>query len=131
MSTVGKVIFSELATDPTMAGLVGNRIYPATVPARAASPYVVYMQDAADPSDEKDGPSVLDEVRMALMIAATEYDQVQDIATQARTLLDRFSGEVMGVNVQSTHFVDQGQDDYNPELGLYTTTQKYRFRVNR
>lgn len=131
MSTVGKAIYTVLTSDATLAALVSNRVYPATVPARASIPYVVYTQVGNAPTDDKDGPSALDSVMIQVDAYASNKTDSVTITERVRVLLDRLNNQVSGVNIDSVIFDGENDGDYNAQLGVYWTSQDYRFRIKR
>lgn len=129
--SVGKVIYDKLSSDGPVSGLVSTRIYPDTVPQEATFPYIAYTVISTSPTDEKDGASQLDEVQVQIDIYSRAYGTTQDIATAARTALDRFSGTNNSVVVDKIIFQNEASGQYEPMIGVYWITQDYRVRVKR
>lgn len=131
MSSVGKAIYTMLSSDATLAGIFSNRIYPATVPARTAMPYLVYTKISATPTNDKDGPSAIDEEYFQIDIYTPSYEQNHTAAERVRAVLDRVRNTVSGVAID--HVVFEGENDgaFDPALDVYWVSQDYRFRVRR
>lgn len=131
MSSAGKAIYTILTADATFTAIFGNRIYPATAPARVATPYAVYTKISATPTNDKDGGSPLDEEYFQLDFYTSTYDQSHTAAERARALLDRVSNTVAGVAVDSVVFEGENDGQYDPALMVYWVSQDYRFRIKR
>lgn len=131
MSTVGQAIYTLLSTDAALAAIFSNRIYPATAPARTATPYMVYTKISATPTNDKDGPSALDEEYYQLDIYTTTYASAHSAAERARTVLDRVSNTISGVAIDHVIFDNETDGQFDPALNTYWVSQDYRFRIKR
>jgi Protein of unknown function (DUF3168) len=131
MSGVGKAIYTILSADATLAAIFSNRIFPATVPARTATPYLVYTKISATPTNDKDGPSALDEEYFQIDIYTATYDQNHTAAERVRTLLDRTRNTVSGIAIDHIVFESETDGVFDPNLSVYWVSQDYRFRVKR
>ena len=130
MST-GKAIYGILSANAGVTALVSTRIYPDMATQNTAFPFVVYSVQGLTPSDTKDGASKLDMVDVSIMSFAKTYAEAQDIAAACRTALDRYSGTVSGIAIDSIKLQDQqaGQMELNEHV--FSVMQGYMVRQKR
>ena len=131
MSRTGKAIYSLLAADSTVGSICGDRIYPTIAPQRTPSPFLVYTLVYSDPHDDKDGVSDLDVERWQLSAFADTYSVAQELTEATRTVIERYSGTVAGVVIQSVRFIGT-QDLFEDEMqdnGIYHKATDYSFRI--
>jgi len=128
--TEGKAIYSILTSDSDVNAIVGTRVYPQIAAQEAAFPFVVYVLQNVDPSDTKSGVSTLDEVRYDIIVASENYAQASDLTEKIRTALDRYSGTVAGVVIDSIQFIDLDVNN-DPGTETYLTSAEYIIRVKR
>lgn len=126
----GKAIYSILTSDSDVNAIVGTRVYPQIAAQEAAFPFVVYVLQNVDPSDTKSGVSTLDEVRYDIIVASENYAQASDLTEKIRTALDRYSGTVAGVVIDSIQFIDLDVNN-DPGTETYLTNTEYIIRVKR
>lgn len=124
----GKAIYSILSSDSAVNAIVGTRIYPQIAAQGASFPFVVYVMQGTTPSDTKSGVSTLDEVRYDIVAAAETYAEVSDLTNKIRTALDRYTGTVAGVVIDSIQFIDLDADN-DPATETYVTSSEYIIRV--
>ena len=128
--TEGKAIYSILTSDSDVSAIVGTRIYPQIAAQGAAFPFVVYVLQDTSPSDTKSGVSTLDEVRYDIVVASETYAEASDLTEKIRTALDRYSGTVAGVVIDSIQFTDLDVNN-DPGTETYLTSAEYIIRVKR
>lgn len=126
--SVGTNIYDLLTNDATFAAIMGNRVFPNTVPAKTAFPFAVYTVTGTRPTNQKDGVSPLDEVMVQIDLYAKSYDLNKQAATRSREVLDRYRDNT---GLDRIIFEDELDGAYDPELGVYWTSQDWRIRVNR
>lgn len=126
--TEGKAIYSILTGDSAVSALVGNRVYPQIAAQGAAFPFIVYVLQDTSPSDTKSGVSTLDEVRYDIVVASETYAEASDLTNKIRTALDRYTGTVSGVVIDSIQFIDLDVDN-DPATETYVTSSEYIIRV--
>jgi hypothetical protein len=126
----GKAIYSILTADSDVNAIVSGRVYPQIAAQGAAFPFAVYVLQNTDPSDTKSGVSTLDEVRYDIVVASETYAQASDLTEKIRTALDRYSGTVSGVVIDSIQFIDLDVDN-DPATETYVTSSEYIIRVKR
>ena len=128
--TEGKAIYSILTSDSDVNAIVGTRVYPQIAAQGAAFPFVVYVLQDTSPSDTKSGVSTLDEVRYEIVAAAETYAVLADLTEKIRTALDRYTGTVAGVVIDSIQFtdLDTANDDNNE---VFVSSSEFIIRVKR
>jgi len=126
----GKAIYSILTSDSDVSAIVGTRVYPQIAAQGAAFPFAVYVLQSVDPSDTKSGVSTLDEVRYDIIVASETYAEASDLTEKIRTALDRYTGTVAGVVIDSIQFIDLDVDN-DPATETYVTSSEYIIRVKR
>lgn len=102
----GLGIYQLLQASTAVTDLVGTRIFPALAAQEAAMPFITYEIMQITPSDEKDGPSTLDEVRVEVIAYAATYSVAADLGAKIRTALDRMALQGDGIAIQSIRFQD-------------------------
>ncbi len=128
MST--KIIYGILNASAPVTALTGDRIYPGIAKQFDIGPFIVYFKVSTNPADSKDGPSKLDTLRVQVSIFHNDYDALEDLAGKVRTALDRYSGPVGGVEVQSIRFIDENELR-DPDTDYFHTAQDYSIRIKR
>lgn len=128
--TEGKAIYSILTSDADVNALVSGRVYPQIAAQGATFPFVVYLLTNVGPSDTKSGVSTLDEVRYDIVVAAETYAVAADLTEKVRAALDRYSGTVAGVVIDSIQFQTLDADN-DPATETFVTSSEYVIRVKR
>lgn len=126
----GKAIYSILTADSDVNAIVSGRVYPQIAAQGAAFPFVVYVINDLTPSDTKSGVSTLDEVRYEVLAIAETYAEAADLNEKIRTALDRYTGTVSGVVVDSIQFTEL-ETDYDAAAEVYIANSEYIIRVKR
>ena len=128
---IGNAIYSLLTSDGTLSSAIGTKVFPDTVPQGQLFPAVVYTVVGTDPTDAKDGASPLDVLRIQIDTYSTSYDSTQTIKDRIRTVLDRYSGTVQMMNIDSIRFSGDGSGDYEENIGIYWVSQNFDIRLRR
>lgn len=129
---LGYAIFYLLNNSEPVTVLVGvNGIYPNRLPQEVTGPGVVYAIEDTEPTDTKDGVSILDIKRFSLWAMADDYDACRDLAEKCRTALDRKSGLFGGVDVDSIRFDSADDDQYDDDLKKHFCELRFKARVRR
>lgn len=128
--TEGKAIYNLLRTDSDITNLVSSRIYPQIASQGADFPFIVYLLVDVDPSDTKSGVSTLDQSRYDIVVASKTYSEVSTITELVRNRLDRYSGTVESVVIDSIQFQSVDADN-DPATETYVTSSEYIIRIKR
>lgn len=125
-----RVIADALFSEPAVAEIVGDRVYPVIAPASAAIPFIVWRRQAVQREATLAGPSGIATVTLAVDMYATTYEAVRELADRCRATLDGFGGSlgnwisVRNVSLlsESDGFVQLAGGDLPP---VYSVTQTY------
>ena len=128
---IGKLIYSRLSTDGSITAYVGTKIYPDITPQNVQYPFVVYTITNSLPVDYKDGQSNLEEITLQIDVYTQSYDDTQDLANLIRNRLDRFTGTVEGVEVQTIKYVSSDSQIFNAELSVYWMSIDFMINMKR
>ena len=126
----GKAIYTILTTDSAVSAIVSSRVYPQIAAQGAAFPFVVYVINDITPSDTKSGVSTLDEVRYEILAISENYAEAADLNEKIRTALDRYTGTVAAVVIDSIQFTEL-ETDYDTASETYIANSEYIIRVKR
>jgi hypothetical protein len=128
---IGKLIYSRLSTDGSITAYVGTKIYPDITPQNVQYPFVVYTIVNSLPVDFKDGQSNLEEITLQIDVYTQSYDDTQDLANLIRNRLDRFTGIVEGIDVQTIKYMSSDSQVFNAELSVYWMSIDFMAKMKR
>lgn len=143
MANVSGIIYTLLAGNATVTGLVGNdggggyRIYPLTIPQTAALPAVRIVTIAVEPSDTKTGASTLDAIRVQIDSYAKSMLTAQQLEEAVRGTIDRYRGSVVVTGTGgATYFVDgirleTRNETMETEKDIFRISTDYQIRIHR
>ena len=126
----GRAIYTILTEDAGVSAVVGTRVYPQVAAQGAAFPFVVYLLQDNTPSDTKSGVSTLDEIRYDIVAAAETYSALSSLTERIRLALDRYSGTVSGIVVDSIQFTELDVDN-DPATETFVSSSEYILRIKR
>jgi len=126
----GKAIYTILTEDAGVSAVVGTRVYPQVAAQGAAFPFVVYVLQDNTPSDTKSGVSTLDEIRYDIVAAAETYSALSSLTERIRLALDRYTGTVSGIVVDSIQFTELDVDN-DPATETFVSSSEYILRIKR
>jgi hypothetical protein len=126
----GKAIYTILTEDAGVSAVVGSRVYPQVAAQGAAFPFVVYVLQDNTPSDTKSGVSTLDEIRYDIVAAAETYSALSSLTERIRLALDRYTGTVSGIVVDSIQFTELDVDN-DPATETFVSSSEYILRIKR
>ena len=107
----GRAIYTILTENAGVSAVVGSRVYPQVAAQGAAFPFVVYVLQDNTHSDTKSGVSTLDEIRYDIVAAAETYSELSSLTERIRLALDRYTGTVSGIVVDSIQFTELDVDN--------------------
>lgn len=81
-----------LLTNPGVAAIIGQRVYPVIAPAAADIPFLTWRRSAVQRSHTLSGPMGLPSVILAVDLYALTYEAVRDLADKVRLALDGYGG---------------------------------------
>ncbi len=126
----GKAIYKLLKDSSAVGAICADRIYPELAQQDADAPFVVYTVVDTTPSDTKTSTSKVDTARVELYCVGDDYETVMDLGIAVRGALDRQSGTISGVQVQSISF-DASDIQFDGDQRVYVLEQTYNTRVQR
>ena len=128
---IGKVIYGRLTTDAAVTGICGLNIFPDIAPQNVQYPFMVYTIINSLPVDFKDGQSNLEEITLQIDVYTQSYDDTQDLANLIRNRLDRFTGTVEGIDVQTIKYMSSDSQVFNAELSVYWMSIDFMAKMKR
>ena len=143
MANISGIIYTILAADARVAGLVGNdtgggyRIYPISIPQKAAFPAVRITTVAVEPSDTKTEASTLDAIRVQIDSYAFSMLTAQQLDEAVRLAIDRYRGSVTVAGTGgATYFVDgvrfeSRNETMETEKDIFRISTDYQVRIHR
>lgn len=126
----GKAIYKLLKDSSDVGAICADRIYPELAQQDAELPFIVYTVTDTTPSATKNATSKLDTARVELYCISGDYEQAMDMGIAVRGALDRQSGTLSGVEVQSIDF-DTSDVQFDPDQRVYVLEQTYDVRIQR
>ena len=126
----GKAIYKLLKDNTDVGDICADRIYPELAQQDADAPFIVYTVVDTTPSPTKNATSKLDTARVELYCLSDDYEQAMDLGIAVRSALDRQSGTIAGVEVQSIDF-DTSDIQFDPDQRIYVLEHTYDVRVQR
>lgn len=124
---LGKCIYNILSNDSDVSGVISTKIYPSLAVEDVAYPYISYNQEGHEFSDAKDGKSQLDIISYDIEIYSETLSELNDLGIKVRNALDRYSGTVEGIEIQSVRYTNESYV-YNDIDRVFNKTQTYSFR---
>ena len=119
-----KAIYGILNAVTEITDLVSG-IFPVVATQDSSFPYIIYQKVTTIPTDIKSAGSPLDRARYQVDIYSKSKSQAITIAGHVRTALDRYSGTIAGIKVDSVRFVDEQDGPFEEELRVYRLIQEY------
>ena len=126
----GKAIYKLLKDSVAVGAICSDRIYPELAQQDADLPFIVYTVTDTTPSGTKNATSKLDTARVELYCIADDYETGMSLGIEVRSALDRQSGTISGVEVQSIDF-DTSDIQFEPDQRVYILEQTYDVRIQR
>jgi hypothetical protein len=128
---IGKVIYGRLSTDVAVTGVCGLNIYPDIAPQNVQYPFIVYTIINSTPVDFKDGQSNLEEISVQLDVYTNNYETTQTLSNAVRNRLDRFTGTLNSVNIQTIKYMSSDSQVYNADLNVYWMSIDFMAKMKR
>jgi hypothetical protein len=98
MASIQESLYAALTSDPTLVGLVGDRIYPGQVPDdEEPTPWLFYAVPESDPYDsldDDDGQDVQSQVEFHAL--GDTYAEAKGVIDALQAVLDTFNGGAVG-----------------------------------
>jgi hypothetical protein len=119
-----------LVSDPAVAAVVGQRVYPVIAPAAADLPFITWRRSGVQRSHTLGGPMGMPTVVMSVDLYAVTYEAVRELADRIRRALDGYGGSPSDSVVVDNVSLDNESDGFIQLAGgdlppVYSVTQTY------
>ena len=119
-----------LVSDPAVAAVVGQRVYPVIAPAAADLPFITWRRSGVQRSHTLGGPMGMPTVVMSVDLYAVTYEAVRELADRIRRALDGYGGSPSDSVVVDNVSLDNEADGFIQLAGgdlppVYSVTQTY------
>lgn len=104
----GLVIYNALSTDPELSGIVGDKIYPNSLPQKVDPPFIIYEILASQATHTQDQTSHLRE-QLQVLAVGSDQDQTFELAESVTRILNFYEGTVGNATIDYATF--QGHSD--------------------
>ena len=85
---VEETLVTRLQSDPTVSGLVGNRVYPVNQVESVVFPLLVYQRISTTPFPVLSGTTSLQAARFQISVWSDKYSETKTVADAVKTALD-------------------------------------------
>ena len=128
---IGKAIYNILSEYVPLAARVDTRIFPNVATQSVAFPFIIYDVQSDSPEDTKDGVANLDITNMMVSAYSDTYLSATQIGGLIRDALDRYSGTVNGVVINTIVFegYNDAFDDMSGRDGIYRKSLDFKIRI--
>lgn len=124
------LIYNILKNDATVSGLLTEsgkfKYFPLRTPQAQQLPFAIYRIQNTQPTDSKQGVSILDELTLDIAIYSGIYEVGVLIANAIRSALDRYS-----LNTIDKIIFESETDNYDNSAKVYFKEQQYKIRLKR
>lgn len=127
---IGQAVYSILNSTTAITDAV-NGIFPVVASQDTQPPYIIHQTVTTEPTDIKDSGSPLDNIRYQVDTYGKTKAIVDSIANSVRSALDRYSGTVATIKIDSIKFLDEHDGPYEEEVDLYRVIQEFQIRIKR
>jgi len=124
---LGKLIRNILVNDTDVNAIVGSKVFPMMASDDISYPYIVIEKEGHETSDTKDGKSCLDIIEYQIYMFSETNAEISDLGIKVRNALDRYSGTLEGLEIQSVKFTDE-ELQYSDNDRVFGLGQSYSFR---
>ena len=107
-----QALASVLLTNPAVAAVAGQRVYPVIAPATAALPFITWRRSSVLRQQTLSGPMGMPSVTLAIDLYAVTYEAVRDLADKVRLALDGYGGSPSNSTVVKNVSLDNESDGF-------------------
>jgi len=126
----GTAINTLLKADVGVDSLVGDRIYPAIIPAKVVYPAVVYSELSQVYEYSKDGREDSGNHSFDVDTYAKTYKSAHEIATAVFEALDWYTGTINTVAINRIWKAEQSDVIYEDEKELFHISQTFNIKLD-
>lgn len=98
-------IYSILANDAGLNGIVNGNIYPIRLAQEIDLPAITYQVSGEDSNHCKKGATVTEKTRIMFSVFTEGYAALEAITDILKDTLDRYSGTVEGIKIKDIHYI--------------------------
>ena len=124
------IINNILKADANVTAAVSTRIFPVIAPQGTQTPFIVHIQTDNQPHGSKTSPSTWDAAHVEIFVVHENMDTVEDIAETVRLALDRYTGTVSGIEVNSVEYLDENPN-FDMESGRFLKRLLFKIMAKR
>jgi hypothetical protein len=110
-ATIEEAITALLKNNIEVKGLCSARVYPLTIPQKAALPAVTYQKIAGSPFYTLSGPNILRSARFQVTAFAASYSAARGLQKAVENAMN-YRGLIDTVEIQSVELTDDGDVPY-------------------
>lgn len=115
-----KVVKALLAASSDVQAIATGGVHPCVAPLGTAAPYVVFALEGAkrEPTISMDSIAIV-VATVSVMAIAADYETMKTLLEACRVAVAYQAGAINGVNVSEILILDEGADQYQPDVRLY------------
>lgn len=122
-------LVAYVLADPTVSGLISNRLYAKRASQNNPAPYIVWSTVSADETAAHDGPTGLEEFRIQFSIYAETISDSESVRDALKDRINGFSGSMGLVTVGSCFFKNE-IDLHDDTVGLKHKVVDFNISLN-
>jgi len=126
----GKAVFNILSSFSDVTNDVGNRISPVRSFNEDQYPYLVYSITSNDPQPVKSKQTPVDIPTIQIDVFAVTHEKAAAISEKIRNNLDKFSGDVEGIQIADVVFEDSNTL-FVDDQSVFQVANDYSFFIQR
>jgi hypothetical protein len=126
----GKAVFNILSSFSDVTSEVGNRISPVRSFNQDQYPYLVYSITSNDPQPVKSEQTPVDIPTIQIDVFAITHEQAASISETIRNNLDKFSGDIEGIQIADVVFEDSNTL-FVDDQSVFQVANDYSFFIQR
>jgi hypothetical protein len=126
----GKAVFNILSSFTDVTNDVGNRISPVRSFNEDQYPYLVYSITSNDPQPVKSKQTPVDIPTVQIDVFAVTHEKAADISEKIRNNLDKFSGNIEGIQIADVVFEDSNTL-FVDDQSVFQIANDYSFFIQR
>jgi hypothetical protein len=126
----GKAVFNILSSFSDVTNEVGNRISPVRSFNEDQYPYLVYSITSNDPQPVKSKQTPVDIPTIQIDVFAVTHEKAAAISEKIRSNLDKFSGDVEGIQIADVVFEDSNTL-FVDDQSVFQVANDYSFFIQR
>jgi len=126
----GKAVFNILSSFSDVTNDVGNRISPVRSFNEDQYPYLVYSITSNDPQPVKSKQTPVDIPTIQIDVFAVTHEKAAAISEKIRNKLDKFSGDVEGIQIADVVFEDSNTL-FVDDQSVFQVANDYSFFIQR